>query len=244
MNRYYYDLHIHSCLSPCAENDMTPCNIAGLAALNGLNIVALTDHNSGKNCPAFYKAAKNYGVIPVAGMELTTAEDIHLVCLFPTLEDAMNFSDEIDKRRIRVKNRKDIFGDQLIMDEEDNVLGEEEDLLPNATTVSLDEAPTLVEKHNGVCYPAHIDREANGIIAILGELPKTPEFSSVEIHDRENTDAYVKEHNLEGKTVVVSSDAHMIEQLREKENYFDLEDEPYSGDLVRKSLFNRLRGAK
>jgi len=244
MNRYYYDLHIHSCLSPCAENDMTPCNIAGLAALNGLNIVALTDHNSGKNCPAFYKAAKNYGVIPVAGMELTTAEDIHLVCLFPTLEDAMNFSDEIDKRRIRVKNRKDIFGDQLIMDEEDNVLGEEEDLLPNATTVSLDEAPTLVEKHNGVCYPAHIDREANGIIAILGELPKTPEFSSVEIRDRENTDAYVKEHNLEGKTVVVSSDAHMIEQLREKENYFDLEDEPYSGDLVRKSLFNRLRGAK
>ena len=244
MNRYYYDLHIHSCLSPCAENDMTPCNIAGLAALNGLNIVALTDHNSGKNCPAFYKAAKNYGVIPVAGMELTTAEDIHLVCLFPTLEDAMNFSDEIDKRRIRVKNRKDIFGDQLIMDEEDNVLGEEEDLLPNATTVSLDEAPTLVEKHNGVCYPAHIDREANGIIAILGELPKTPEFSSVEIRDRENTEAYVKEHNLEGKTVVVSSDAHMIEQLREKENYFDLEDEPYSGDLVRKSLFNRLRGAK
>ncbi|MBR5902262.1 PHP domain-containing protein [bacterium] len=244
MNRYYYDLHIHSCLSPCAENDMTPCNIAGLAALNGLNIVALTDHNSGKNCPAFYKAAKNYGVIPVAGMELTTAEDIHLVCLFPTLEDAMNFSDEIDKRRIRVKNRKDIFGDQLIMDEEDNVLGEEEDLLPNATTVSLDEAPTLVEKHNGVCYPAHIDREANGIVAILGELPKTPEFSSVEIHDRENTSAYVKDHHLEGKTVVVSSDAHMIEQLREKENYFDLEDEPYSGDLVRRSLFNRLRGVK
>ena len=244
MNRYYYDLHIHSCLSPCAENDMTPCNIAGLAALNGLNIVALTDHNSGKNCPAFYKAAKNYGVIPVAGMELTTVEEIHLVCLFPTLEDAMNFSEEIDKRRVRIKNRKDIFGDQLIMDEEDNVLGEEEDLLPNATTVTLDEAPSLVEKYNGVCYPAHIDREANGIIAILGELPKTPEFSSIEIHDRGNTAAYVKDHHLEGKTVVVSSDAHMIEQLREKENYFDLEDEPYCGDLVRKSLFNRLRGVK
>lgn len=192
MNRYYYDLHIHSCLSPCAENDMTPCNIAGLAALNGLNIVALTDHNSGKNCPAFYKAAKNYGVIPVAGMELTTAEEVHLVCLFPTLEDAMSFSEEIDKRRIRVKNRKDIFGDQLIMDEEDNVLGEEEDLLPNATTVSLEEAPSLVEKFQGVCYPAHIDREANGIIAILGEMPKNPEFAAVEIRDRENTEAYVK----------------------------------------------------
>jgi hypothetical protein len=78
----------------------------------------------------------------------------------------------------------------------------------------------------------------------LGELPKTPEFSAVEIRDRENTETYRKEHHLEGKTVVVSSDAHMIEQLREKENYFELEDEPYSGDLVRRSLFNRLRGVK
>lgn len=242
MNRYYYDLHIHSCLSPCAENDMTPCTIAGLAALNGLQIVALTDHNSGKNCPAFYKAAKHYGVIPVAGMELTTAEEIHLVCLFPTLEDAMAFSEEIDGRRIRIANRKDIFGDQLVMDEEDNVLAEEEDLLPNATTVSLNEAPEIVERHHGLCYPAHIDREANGIIAILGEMPKTPEFACFEIRDRENIPEYTERFGLEGKTVVVSSDAHMIEQLKEKENYFELEDEPYSGDKVRSELFKKLRG--
>lgn len=242
MNRYYYDLHIHSCLSPCAENDMTPCNIAGLAALNGLQIVALTDHNSGRNCPAFYKAAKNYGVIPVAGMELTTAEEVHLVCLFPTLEDAMAFSEEIDKRRIRIANRKDIFGDQLVMDEDDNVLAEEEDLLPNATTVGLEEAPEIVERHHGLCYPAHIDREANGIIAILGEMPKVPEFACYEMRDRENIPDYTERYGLQGKTVVISSDAHMIEQLKEKENYFDLDDEPYSGDKVRSELFKKLRG--
>lgn len=94
MNKYYYDLHIHSCLSPCADNDMTPCNIAGMAAIKGLNIVALTDHNSTKNCRAFFTAAKRHGIIAVAGMELTTAEDVHIVCLFPTLEAAENFDAE------------------------------------------------------------------------------------------------------------------------------------------------------
>ena len=89
MNRYYYDFHIHSCLSPCADNDMTPNNIAGVCALAGLQIAALTDHNSTKNCPAFFKAAKKQGISPIAGMELTTAEDIHVVCLFERLEDAI-----------------------------------------------------------------------------------------------------------------------------------------------------------
>ena len=114
MNRYYYDFHIHSCLSPCADNDMTPNNLAGMAALAGLNIMALTDHNSSRNCPAFFAAAKKNGIIPVAGMELTTAEDIHVVCLFEHLEDALSFNDEVDDRRILIRNRPDIFGDQMI----------------------------------------------------------------------------------------------------------------------------------
>ena len=112
MSRYYYDLHIHSCLSPCADNDNTPNNIAGMAKLAELDIVALTDHNSVKNCPAFFEAAERYGIVPVAGMELTTSEDIHMICLFERLEDALVFGDEIDKRRMPVKNRPEIFGDQ------------------------------------------------------------------------------------------------------------------------------------
>jgi predicted metal-dependent phosphoesterase TrpH len=94
MTKYSYDLHIHSCLSPCADDDMTPANIAGMAAVQGLGIAALTDHNSAKNCPAFFRHAKKYGIVPIAGMELTTAEDIHVICLFPTLENALEF-DEI-----------------------------------------------------------------------------------------------------------------------------------------------------
>ena len=129
MSRYYYDLHTHSALSPCADNNNTPANLAGIAALSELQIMALTDHNSCKNCPAFFRAAEAYGVIPIAGMELTTAEDIHAVCLFPTLDAAMAFDSEVQKHRVLIKNRTDIFGDQLIMDEEDNVLCREEHLL-------------------------------------------------------------------------------------------------------------------
>ena len=153
MNRYYYDFHVHSCLSPCADNDMTPNNIAGMAAVAGLNIVALTDHNSSRNCPAFFAAARRNGIIPIAGMELTTAEDIHVVCLFEHLEEALSFNEEVDRRRIRFKNRTDIFGDQLLTDENDEVIGTEEDLLPNATEIPIDSVSELVSAFNGVCFP-------------------------------------------------------------------------------------------
>ena len=115
MSKYYYDLHIHSCLSPCGDDDNTPNNICGMASISGLNIVALTDHNTAKNCPAFFKAARRYGIIPVAGMELTTSEDIHVVCLFEELSDAMLFDEHLQTRRILIKNRPEIFGEQLIL---------------------------------------------------------------------------------------------------------------------------------
>ena len=241
MNRYYYDLHIHSCLSPCADNDNTPNNIAGMATLCGLNIVALTDHNSCKNCPSFFEAAKRYGIIPVAGCELTTSEDIHAVCLFETLEAAMEFDLALQQHRTLIENRTDIFGDQLILDGEDKLIGTEAHFLSNATDVSIEDAPEFVENFGGICYPAHIDRQANGIISVLGTLPSTPCFKNVEINRRENTEKYVKDYSLEDKRIIVSSDAHCLTDMRDKENYFELDDEPYSSSLVRTKLFEELR---
>lgn len=241
MNKYYYDLHIHSCLSPCADDDNTPNNIAGMATLCGLNIVALTDHNTCKNCPAFFEAAKRYGIIPVAGMELTTAEDIHVICLFENLSDAMAFDEEIDKRRIKIENRTDIFGNQFILDGEDNIIGEDKYLLSNATTVSLEEVPQLAESFGGIAYPAHIDRQANGVIEVLGTFPETPYFSIVEINRKERVEEYIKKYSLEDKMVIISSDAHYLENMRDKENYFELDDEPYSSALVRHNLFEYLK---
>lgn len=243
MNRFYYDLHLHSCLSPCGDNDSTPDSIVGMGELNGLNIMALTDHNSCKNCPAFFKAAERHGITAVAGMELTTAEDIHTVCLFESLEAALDFDREIEKRRILIPNRPDVFGDQLILDGEDNVVGREEHLLINATTLSLEEIPPLCENYGGICYPAHIDRESNGVIAVLGAFPVEPKFKLAELHDGALMDSYCEKIGFKKEQFIVSSDAHYLWDIKEQSDYFALDAEG-CGDEVRKSLFEFLRGAR
>lgn len=241
MMRYVYDLHNHSCLSPCADNDNTPNNIAGMAYLSGIKIMALTDHNTAKNCQAFFEAAKRYGIIPVAGLELTTSEDIHLVCLFEELDSALKFDEYLQKRRVLIKNRTDIFGEQLILNSEDEVIGRDEYLLSNATTVSLDEAPKLIASYGGVCYPAHIDRDANGIIAILGTMPPTPHFDCVEMRDGERIPEYKEKYDLSDKLIIVSSDSHYLTDINESNNFFELDADPCSPDEVRRELFKLLK---
>lgn len=244
MARFRYDFHVHSCLSPCGDADNTPNNLAGMACLNEIQLMALTDHNSSRNCPAFFSAARRYGVIPIAGMELTTAEDIHVVCLFETLEEALAFNDEIDSRRIRIKNREDIFGEQLILDEQDNVIGREEDLLINATDIALDEVPALVENYRGISYPAHIDRQANGAIETLGDFPHYVGFHIAELNDRANKEDYVSRYGLEGLRILCSSDAHYLHQLREgdENDSIEIDVDSDNEELVRKQLFKSLRG--
>jgi len=241
MSRYAYDLHIHSCLSPCGDNDNTPGNIVGMGVLNGLQVMALTDHNTCRNCPAFFEAAKKQGIIPIPGMELTTAEDIHMVCLFPDLDSAMEFDRVIDGRRIKIPNRTDIFGDQWVMNGDDEVIDVEPDLLSNATTIAVDEAPGLVAQYGGVCYPAHIDRQANGIIATLGFLPPEMHFPTVELHDGEKEAEYRQKHIPADTRVVLGSDAHVLWDIREADAFLEIPDEPYSSALVRKNLIDLLR---
>lgn len=245
MSRYLCDLHIHSCLSPCGDEDMTPGNIAGMATLNGLQIVALTDHNSAKNCPSFYKAAKAYGLIPIAGMELTTAEDVHAVCLFRTLEAAMDFDSFVDSRRMKIKNKPEIFGRQLIIDENDEVAWEEEFLLINSSGISLDEAFSEVVKRDGVFFPAHIDRSSNGIIAMLGDFPPEPNFTAYELNDIASLDDCRSRFPIiteRGLIHVASSDAHYLTDISETGFPIEIPDEPYSSDIVRNRLIDYLLG--
>ncbi|MBE6531253.1 MAG: PHP domain-containing protein [Ruminococcaceae bacterium] len=243
MNKYYYDLHIHSCLSPCGDDDMTPNNIAGMCALNGINIAALTDHNSAKNCPAFFEACKRYGVIPIAGVELSSAEDIHFVCLFPELEMAMEFDKEIEKHMPPISNRPEIFGEQMILNGEDEQIGVEEKLLITATDLWADEAIRLARSFGAHVRPAHIDRTSNGIIAILGDVPREYNFNFVEFNDVANKEEYFdKYQSIADKSVIVSSDAHHLWDINTAENYFEIDDEPYSSANVRRKLFEMLCG--
>lgn len=243
MNKYYYDLHIHSCLSPCADDDMTPNNIAGMAMLKGLNIIALTDHNSCGNCESFFAACKKQGIIPIAGIELTTAEEIHLVCLFEFLYDAVAFNKELDEYRTLIENRVEVFGNQIYMDDMDQPVRQEKYFLPIATGLPLEEAVVLAEKHKGFVYPAHVERPSNGIISILGTLPGTPDFKCIEYADKGKINAMeLKAPVLKDKKVLISSDAHNLWNISEAENFVTLDDEPYSSAYVRKQFFKYLRG--
>lgn len=242
MKKYYCDLHIHSCLSPCADNDMTPYNIAGMAALNGLDVIALTDHNSCGNCEAFFNACALYGTIPVPGAEITTAEDIHISALFETLEAAKAFDEELDFYKPKTENRPEIFGDQLYTGLNDEPRGTEKRLLIAATSLDLESAVKLVRKHGGVAYPAHIDREANGIISILGTIPPEPEFTCAEFREEKNIAEYSRKHKiLEKMSFVCGSDAHHLWDIAEASFFEELECEPNSEDSVRKELLKKLR---
>ena len=243
MPKYYYDLHTHSCLSPCGDDDNTPNNIAGMASISELDIVALTDHNSAKNCPAFFAAAEKYGIIPIAGMELTTAEDIHVVCLFENLSDALDFDAFVEKNRYLIKNKPEFFGEQLILDGDDNVIGKEQNLLTNATFISIEDAKKTVEDFGGVAYPAHIDRDSNGLIAVLGAIPEDTDFDYFELHDGSLIEEYSKKHGIDKDRFIVSSDAHYLTSFRDKENFFELDCER-NPNTVRKKLFELLRKKK
>ena len=241
MTPYYYDLHIHSCLSPCADNDMTPNNIAGMAALKGLQIVALTDHNSCKNCPAFFEACKRQGIIAIAGMELSTAEDIHLVCLFERLEDAMRFDLVVHEHLVKIPNKPLIFGEQLILDGDDEQIGAEERLLISATDLWMTDAINLAKSYGAHVHPAHIDRESNGIISVLGDIPEEYGFKCVEYNGADRIDEIKSRYSVAKKSKhIVSSDAHHLWDINEAEHFIELDDEPYSSALVRKRLLEYL----
>ena len=244
MKEFYYDLHIHSCLSPCGDDDSTPNNIAGMASLCELDIVALTDHNTCKNCPAFFAAAAKYGIIPIAGMELTTSEDIHVVCLFEELSDAMRFGKHVETNRMLIKNRPEFFGEQYVMDDNDTVIGTEEYLLSSATYFSIDDVHEIVSAFNGISYPAHIDRDSNGLIAILGFIPPNSDFSYYELNDGNKIEEYCKKYSLSDERIIISSDAHNLESMRDKENFFLLDTDSDDPAVIRKKLFELFRRQK
>ncbi|MBO5842165.1 MAG: phosphoesterase, partial [Clostridia bacterium] len=198
-----------------------------------------------KNCPAFFGIARAHGIIPVAGMELTTAEDVHAVCLFRDLESAMAFGDYVDGHRFKIKNEPDIFGRQLIVDEEDEVCGEEEYLLINASYLSLEDAYREVTARGGVCYPAHIDRSSSGIISMLGDFPPDPHFTAFELNDIASLERCLDDYPVlreRGLTYIASSDAHYLTDIAEEGFAVELDDEPYSSQLVRDRLIDYLLG--
>lgn len=225
MRRVYYDLHLHSCLSPCGDGDMTPYNLVNMAALNGLDVIALTDHNTCRNCPAALEAGRAAGVEVIPGVEVNTSEEIHAVCLFAELDAALAFGALVEKALPPIPNDPAVFGHQHLMDAEDEILGEFGPLLINACSLSIMELPALAEEYGGVCFPAHIDRSSYSVLSSLGAIPPECGFRTAEISRRGDEARLLAEHEiLRSMLLLGSSDAHYLEDIAERGAWLFLED--------------------
>lgn len=178
--RYRSDFHIHSCLSPCASLEMSPLAIVRQARQAGLNAIALTDHNCGFNLPAFAKVCAREGMACLYGVEVTSVEEAHILCLFDDLETAVCFGSLVYESLPPVPNRPDRFGDQPIIDENEEILGFAEKFLISASAYDVAALVDEVHRRGGLCIPAHIDRRVYGIVSQLGFLP-AENFDAVEL---------------------------------------------------------------
>lgn len=222
--KIYYDFHIHSCLSPCGDDEMTPNNLVNMAQLAGLTALALTDHNTCGNCAAAAAVARELGLTFLAGMELCTAEEAHVVCLFPTVEAAQRFEAQITPTLPPIKNRPDIFGEQILCDAEDRPIGTNEILLTTASSISVDSVAALARSFGGTAFPAHIDRPSYSVTAALGDLPPLG-FAAIEITKNGNVEELSSRYSeLIGKPLLQNSDAHHLEDIQDAGPYLDLPD--------------------
>lgn len=202
---------------------MTPYNLVNMAKILGLDIIALTDHNSAQNCRAAMTVGESVGLTVVSGMELCTSEEVHIVCLFDDVNNAEAFSDYVLSTVPPVKNRPEIFGDQLMMNGGDGIVGTQELLLTTASGISIENAVETVGQYGGVCYPAHIDRSSYSVISNLGMITDEMNFAAVEMTENTDQNEYRSKYPIiKDMPVFVSSDAHYLENMREAKHTIDV----------------------
>ena len=219
MENLFSDLHIHSCLSPCGSDDMTPSNICGMAMLKGLGMIAVTDHNTARNLPAVKACADAYGLLLIPGMEITTREEVHLLGYFPSVDAALDYSEFLRGHLPPKKNKPSFFGNQRVMDEDDNIVAEEDALLIGAVDLSLEALVKDIRAAGGVPVPAHINRGSNGLLVNLGFVPEDLDLTAVEVW-RGLPCAHTPQ---QGRVVLHSSDAHYLGDILEAEVSVGLE---------------------
>lgn len=233
--KLYYDFHIHSALSPCGDNDMTPNNLINMSIIKGLDAVALTDHNACENVRAAAAVAGDK-IIFIPGMEVETSEEVHIVTLFPTADAAEEMQRILVDSSPYIPNRPEIFGNQYIMDENDEICGEIDRMLVTASGLDIYTVVAAAKDLGGIAYPAHIDRESYSVLSNLGFIPPDLDISAVEITEKSRT-------ALEGEysnryNIITSSDAHYLWDISERNHYIEVSDASVRGIL--NAISNRL----
>ncbi|MDQ5986778.1 MAG: hypothetical protein CSYNP_02511 [Syntrophus sp. SKADARSKE-3] len=207
------DLHIHTCLSPCAELDMYPRAIVEQALNKKLDIIGICDHNSGENAFFVQESAKGFPLVVLPGMELTSSEEVHTLALFENVQALMSLQ-ALVYGHLEGKNNEDVFGCQPIVNDKDEVEGFNERLLIGATDLPLMALIESIRSLGGLAVASHIDRESFSFISQLGFIGDDMLFDALEVtarlgipHGRE------RYPDLAGRTFIVSSDAHYVRDI-------------------------------
>lgn len=209
----FADLHIHSCLSPCAENDMTPHNIMAMASIKGLDIIAITDHNTTRNLKSFLDLQDEYNIQVLPGIEVTSKEEVHILGYFIDNEQAQKAGEIFLSALPDKKNISEVFGNQYVVDSNDNILEELSNLLIANTKYTIGEVVDIIRSHGGVAVPAHINRGNNGILINQGFIADELNFTSLEYTSQLPIDFKI----LKNKHLLISSDAHTLGSILEQE---------------------------
>lgn len=213
---FHADLHIHTALSPCADDAMTPLAIAQTAVEAGLDMIAVCDHNTVGNVTAVMEAARRVveisgrGLAVLAGMELTTAEEIHVLGLFGDMVKAEAAAAEAQATLpvCAVASRR--FGDQRVMDADGNTLRLDERVLSVGTTFALEAAVDLIRRHGGIAVASHVDRPSYSVTSQLGFFPEEVRFDAVELSPVGLESGRHREFARLGCPVLASSDSHFL----------------------------------
>ncbi len=228
-----YDFHIHSALSPCGDMDMTPNNIVNMAKLLGLDAVAVTDHNSIGNAVSAMKVGERVGQCVIPGMEVETAEAVHVLTLYPSIDRAKPVADAVYSALPDIKNKPELFGKQAFMDEYDNIVGYEDRLLLSSTTITLGELLYIVKDVGGLFIPAHVDRHSYSILTNLGFIPEDLNVDIIEMSKNvADIDEYLNNRpDLRGIRILSNSDAHYLEDISEPVNFLNIKNPSEIFDL-------------
>lgn len=214
MNTFRAEFHIHTVLSACADVEMIPPLIIQTAQEKGIDLIAITDHNASANVEPVMKAAKGSGIKVLAGMELQTKEEVHIICLFDHLDQLIAFQDLIDEHLPEMQNDPEHFGEQYIVDETGNFVNRETRLLSTSVDITLKNAWLKVNSLGGLMIPAHVNRDAFGLMPVLGFIPPDIKPDALEISKHISIEeAKHKYPQLEDFTIIQSGDAHFLEDI-------------------------------
>lgn len=208
------DLHVHTALSPCGSEQMRPPAVLLSAERRGIGVVGIVDHNSARNAGAFLAASEAFAVRVFVGLEVESAEGVHLLALFDSTESALELDAAVAAHLPPLANRPDLFGEQWLVDEYGEVTGCDGRLLVTATDLSIDEIARMTQELSGFSLPAHIDRSANGLLPVLGFVPPDLPVDLYEVSRHlPRSEARERWPQLRGLPLVASSDAHYLEDI-------------------------------